>query len=168
MNGERTPVLTGGCQCGAVRYAFYAQPTNIGACYCRMCQKAVGGPFEVLATVQLADFAWTRGKPANYRSSSLAERHFCANCGTPLSLHNIDDPEIEITVGSLDEPEKAAPDHLYGIESRLSWLDTLDGLTAKRADTDMAARGEVANSYQHPDHETGNDWRPPKPAEETP
>jgi hypothetical protein len=38
MNETRKPVLTGGCQCGAVRYALYATPYNAHVCHCRMCQ----------------------------------------------------------------------------------------------------------------------------------
>ena len=41
-----TPVMTGGCQCGAVRYALNAQPEG-SFCHCRMCQRASGGPFGV-------------------------------------------------------------------------------------------------------------------------
>ena len=90
MTSERKAVLTGGCQCGAVRFAAYAGPVKIGLCHCRMCQKAVGGPFISLAEVKHEDFAWTRGKPATYRSSTIAERDFCAACGTPLSYRVID------------------------------------------------------------------------------
>ncbi len=39
------PVLTGGCQCGAVRFALSAPPAKISICHCRMCQKASGAPF---------------------------------------------------------------------------------------------------------------------------
>ena len=39
MSEQRKPVLTGGCQCGAVRYALYAAPDRAGICHCRMCQK---------------------------------------------------------------------------------------------------------------------------------
>jgi hypothetical protein len=33
---ERVPVLTGGCQCGAVRFASYSKPGRISVCHCRM------------------------------------------------------------------------------------------------------------------------------------
>ena len=45
----RKPVATGGCQCGAVRYAFYAPLENAHVCHCRMCQRATGGVFAALA-----------------------------------------------------------------------------------------------------------------------
>ena len=71
---KRTPIITGGCQCGAIRYALYAMPTEGYVCHCRMFQKAVGSPLFVVAPVDLADFAWTRGSPKVYRSSSIAVR----------------------------------------------------------------------------------------------
>ena len=37
--------LTGGCQCGAVRYEWVDKPAYSSVCYCRMCQKASGQPF---------------------------------------------------------------------------------------------------------------------------
>ena len=86
---DRAPVLTGGCQCGAVRFASYSNPGRISVCHCRMCQKAVAGPFASLVEIPHGDFAWTRGTPATFRSSSLAERDFCAACGTPLSYRRL-------------------------------------------------------------------------------
>ncbi len=44
------PTMTGGCQCGAVRYALFEMP-ELTICHCRMCQKAVGGPFAALCKV---------------------------------------------------------------------------------------------------------------------
>ena len=116
----RRPVLTGGCQCGAVRYALYAEP-DADICHCRMCQKAVGNVFMAVAGVPLQHFAWTRGEPAVYRSSSAAERGFCRDCGTPLTFRYVAKDSINVTLGSLDEPAKAKPTKQHGIESRVPW-----------------------------------------------
>src|ERR1700709_2553502 len=97
------PAMTGGCQCGAVRYALFETPES-SVCHCRMCQKAVGGPFAALCRVKTTSFAWTRGEPASFQSSAAAERHFCARCGTPLTFHYLDAEAIEVTTGSLDHP----------------------------------------------------------------
>ena len=64
MNAESKPVLTGGCQCGAIRFALKAAPAKVSICHCRMCQKASGAPFASLADIEHSDFAWTKGKPA--------------------------------------------------------------------------------------------------------
>ncbi|HJS86153.1 MAG TPA: GFA family protein [Acetobacteraceae bacterium] len=123
---QRTPTLTGGCQCGAVRYALYADP-RAGICHCRMCQKAVGGPFFAWAMVGVEDFAWTRGAPTWFRSSSAARRGFCAACGTPLAFqydqYDGRADHIDISIGSLDTPEVVRPVVALGIESRLPWCD---------------------------------------------
>ncbi len=108
MSGQRKPVLTGGCQCGAVRYALYAKPERAGICHCRMCQKAVGGPFFAWAAVRDTDFAWTRGTPARVpqflgRGARLlrALRHTA-----DVSLPEAAGP-ISVTLGSLDDRRAA-------------------------------------------------------------
>jgi hypothetical protein len=85
MASEIKSVLTGGCQCGAVRFAVSGAPAKISVCHCRMCQKASGAPFASFADIEHADFSWTRGKPAAFKSSSIAMRDFCADCGTRLT-----------------------------------------------------------------------------------
>jgi hypothetical protein len=45
MTPPEKPVLTGGCQCGAIRFALSAPPKKVSVCHCRMCQKASGAPF---------------------------------------------------------------------------------------------------------------------------
>jgi hypothetical protein len=161
MISERKSVLTGGCQCGAVRYALYASPTGIGVCHCRMCQKASGGPFGVFVMVNGEDFAWTRGRPASWQSSSRAYRDFCGTCGTPLAFRPLDRDAIDVMAGSLDEPEKAVPTYEVGTEAKLSWVARLAGLPGKTTLESMGPE-RLANvvSYQHPDHDTGAEWNP--------
>ena len=101
MTAATKPVLTGGCQCGTIRFALSAPPVKVSICHCRMCQKASGSPFASFAEIENGDFAWTRGKPSAFRSSSVAERDFCSSCGTPLSFRRIDGPKIEIMIGAL-------------------------------------------------------------------
>jgi hypothetical protein len=141
--------LTGGCQCGAIRYALSAMPKGT-MCHCRMCQKAVGGPFAALATIDLKHFALTRGEPAYFQSSSMAKRGFCAICGTPLTYQGVDPEKIDLTTGSFDEPGRVTLVEAYGAESRIAWLDTLNSVPA--IETEAKFSGLV--SYQHPDHDT--------------
>src|SRR5580700_10943356 len=112
---EPKPTMTGGCQCGAVRYALFEAPES-SVCHCRMCQKAVGGPFAALCKLSLENFAWTRGQPSAFKSSSIAERHFCAACGTPLTFHYLNGDAIEVTTGSLDMPALVPVTKNFGIE----------------------------------------------------
>jgi hypothetical protein len=148
---SRTPVATGGCQCGAVRYAFYAPLENSHVCHCLMCQRATGGIFAALAGGSPANFAWTRGAPAFYASSSLAKRGFCRDCGTPLSF-KYETPEARIytTIGSLDHPEDAPIVKQFGIESRLPWVKFCEEVPGERTAESTAAQEFLAKmeTYQ--------------------
>ena len=130
----RPVLLAGGCQCGAVRYALYGWPEMAHLCHCRMCQKAVGGPFAALAPIRLAEFAWTKGRPREFNSSARAARGFCADCGTPLSFRYLASEWIDVTIASLDDPEAVPPVLHYGVESRLRWLDALANLPARETE----------------------------------
>ena len=123
--------ITGGCQCGAVRYALARVP-DTEFCHCRMCQRAVGNVFAALSMVSKDELRWTRGEPAFYASSSAAKRGFCRDCGTPLTFAYDERPRIEVTTGSLDDPEIAPVREHFGIESRLSWLQVNEGLPEHR------------------------------------
>lgn len=163
MSEPKNRVLTGGCQCGAVRYRLTAPPERVHLCHCRMCQKAVGGPFAALAPVPGRGFSWTRGTPASFASSSLAHRDFCARCGTPLSFRYDDADTIAVTLGSLDQPQDVPPVRHYGFEGRISWLSKIDSLPAETTQAFMSVeRTRKYVSYQHPDYDTAADWSPPK------
>jgi hypothetical protein len=129
-----------------------------------MCQKAVGGPFASLAEVSLEHFAWTRGTPQTFRSSSLAERDFCGRCGTPLTYREIGADTVELTTGSFDEPSRVVPTVEVGIESKLAWVADIARLPGRTTEQSSgAAKLARLVSYQHPDHDTGAGWTPPAP-----
>lgn len=155
----RAPALTGGCQCGAVRYALYAEPTGTSICHCRMCQKAVGNYFAAHTGVRRDDFTWTRGAPGAFRSSEVVERDFCRDCGTPLTYRALDKDRVSITIGSLDNPDRVCPEHQYGMEARHADVDRLATLPGVRTGDWAGDRLPKLASRQHPDHET-TDWKP--------
>ncbi len=67
---------TGGCLCGAVRYAVEADPVNERVCHCRLCQKAVGAPFNARLLFR-RDQVTIEGPAATHLSSSEIKRGFC-------------------------------------------------------------------------------------------
>ena len=154
MTTAAKPVLTGGCQCGAIRFALSAPPGKVSVCHCRMCQKASGAPFASFAEIEKSDFTWTRGQPAAFRSSSIAERNLCRDCGTPLSFHRIDGPRIEIMTGTFDRPDRTVPTTQYGTESRLGWVVAIANLPSQTTLQNYGAE-KVSGivSHQHPDHD---------------
>jgi hypothetical protein len=156
-------MMTGGCQCGAVRLAFDGEPENVHVCHCRMCQKAVGGPFAVLVPVQKSGFRVTRGEVAWFESSAVARRGFCRDCGTPLIFDYPHAPDIGITAGCLDRPDLVPPVVQYGIESRVPWCGHLPDLPGDEPTYAEDPEGLLpriqASNRQHPDHDTA-EWPP--------
>ncbi len=154
--------ITGGCQCGALRYACSVPPSGAHLCHCRMCQKAVGGPFAALAAVPRDSLVWTRGALATFASSDQVRRGFCAACGTPLTYDYVAGPRINLTLGSLDDPAAFPPERHFGSEARLVWTYHIDALPDEGAtETTMAqvAPAIAASNRQHPDRDT-DAWPP--------
>ncbi|WP_438278254.1 GFA family protein [Nitrobacter sp.] len=154
MSEQVKPSLTGGCQCGAIRFALTAAPMRISICHCRMCQKATGAPFASFADIPRENFRCTKGSPATFRSSSIAERGFCAACGTPLSFSRIGGPCIEIMTGAFDRPDLLVPTRQYGTESRLGWVATIVNLPSHTTMENYGSEKMASIiSHQHPDHD---------------
>ena len=150
----RDPLLAGGCQCGAVRYAIYEPPYNPHICHCRMCQKAFGSFFAPLVSIKNEGFAWTHGEPGIFKSSEAVERRFCRDCGTPLSFSYHASDHISVSIGSLDQPTKVKPANQYGIESRLPYFAELHTLPGSRTEDDVSPELlPKLGSRQHPDHD---------------
>ena len=76
-----TRQVTGGCQCGRIRYRVTGGLGRASLCHCRMCQRAAGNVFAPLVTARGVTWEAT---PARFASSDIAERGFCRDCGTPL------------------------------------------------------------------------------------
>jgi hypothetical protein len=128
--------MTGGCQCGSVRYALSARPKST-FCHCRMCQKATGGVFAALSMVQKDEIVWTKGEPTYYASSNVATRGFCRTCGTPLTFAYTDKDRMEVATGSLDDPWSVGLVEHFGVESKMPWLKLADGLPEHRTEENV-------------------------------
>ena len=101
-----------------VRYRLDAPPTDANLCHCRMCQKAGGTPMLAFANLPADKFVLTTGKLGTFVSSAIAERGFCAACGTPLTYRGLGSARISVTTGSLDDPNAVPPQMQLGVESR--------------------------------------------------
>lgn len=116
--------MTGGCQCGRVRYTAQVADDEAYLCHCRMCQRATGGVSIAYKNLARADVRWER-EPEWYASSPVAKRPFCSACGTPLGFAFNDSERMDLTVGSFDDPAAFYPTENFGIESRHpAWEDT--------------------------------------------
>ncbi|AWF80270.1 aldehyde-activating protein [Microbulbifer sp. A4B17] len=103
MNSENT-IATGGCLCRAVQYEVKGPLRNVVNCHCSMCQKLHGnfGPHTKARKVNIKitkddGLAW-------YKTSEIARRGFCRQCGSSLFWEPFNLDATGIIAGSLDGP----------------------------------------------------------------
>ena len=130
-----TEPVTGGCQCGRIRYEIAGGAEPVSICHCRMCQRASGNLFLAIVPVPHESFRWLNGAPETYASSTIANRDFCASCGTPLSFRFVEGDFICLGVGTLDDPEwTPRPGRHVGAESRVSWFHEMMAWPVRTSD----------------------------------
>ena len=129
---ELKRLWSGQCLCGRIRFTS-SQTPRVHYCHCSMCRRASGGAFAILAWLPQQSVVWSTN-PAVRRSSPIAQRGFCADCGTPLTLQYDDSSDIAVLLGAFDRAQDLAPLHHYGIEGRLSWVDIGHGLPEQRTE----------------------------------
>jgi hypothetical protein len=106
---SRTKPLTGGCQCGAVRYEIAGAPMAVYVCHCRECRKQSASAFGISAIVRAADFRLVQGSVDTWTRDTDSGRRlrcvFCPRCGSRL-WHEGEPKGATISVkgGSLDDP----------------------------------------------------------------
>lgn len=115
-------MLSGGCCCGAIRYEVTGAPYNVTNCHCSICRRISGAPFVTWFSVGLDNFHLLHGELQKFRSSARGVRSFCARCGAHLTFQFIDGSEVDVSVCSLDEPERLPPTDNTRTSSRLSWI----------------------------------------------
>ena len=116
----------GGCKCGATRYVLTGTPTEVVVCHCPDCRRVSGAHALAWVILPSAGFRLSAGSPTEYRSSSHVTRTFCGTCGTTLTYQHDDDRNsIDITIGSLDDPEAFQPTQGLSKEHKLSWASQL-------------------------------------------
>lgn len=129
MAKPRLP-LTGGCPCGAVRYAISELPISSGHCHCRNCRKQTGAAFATDGTFRRSAVTWSGQEQSYYKSSQSCERGFCSTYGSTVSARYSTQPGIVIVAaGSLDDISALAPSVHAFVKYKPTWIvfgDNLD------------------------------------------
>lgn len=121
--------LEGGCQCGAVRYRAVGPVLAAALCHCTMCRRASAAPAVAWAMYKEEQVSFLKETPARYASSPHATRGFCGQCGTQICFVADYIPGlVDITIGSLDNPNAVAPTLHYWYAEHLAWLQFGDNL----------------------------------------
>jgi hypothetical protein len=119
--------LTGGCQCGKVRYALKAPPVTFYCCHCTECQMQSSSAFGQSMRVRLQDVEMT-GEIARFTREKTASGSallcdFCPSCGVRL-LHRREayGSEASLKTGSLDDTSWLNPAGHIWTRSKQKWV----------------------------------------------
>jgi hypothetical protein len=104
---------TGGCACGAIRYAISGEPVFSNDCQCRDCQRESGTGHGSHLTFARAGVTVT-GEATHWDmvgdSGNVKTRAFCPVCGSPVFMTFAAMPDIfTIRAASLDDPGRYRP-----------------------------------------------------------
>jgi hypothetical protein len=105
---------TGGCSCGAIRYAIPSEPVFMNHCQCRDCQRKSGtGHGSYLTFAQRGDVKLS-GDAKQWDivgdSGNVKTHAFCPTCGAPVYLTFVAMPDIfTVHAASLDDPDRYRP-----------------------------------------------------------
>jgi len=104
--------LTGGCNCGAVRFELTSPLVSCTYCHCTRCQRRNGTGASVNARAEPGSFRVTQGEDhmRAWKPSDGAEKWFCGDCGSALFSRDPDNREdIGIRLGVLDSDPEIRP-----------------------------------------------------------
>lgn len=120
-------ILTGGCLCGAVRYAIAGQPLSVAACHCTRCRRQSGAAYSVNLIVRASTMT-IEGELASWQdhdteSGAPLSRDHCGQCGAPIrSIPTAMPKMIAVKAGTLDDPAPFAPLMHIWTRSKLPWV----------------------------------------------
>lgn len=106
--------LTGGCQCGALRYEVSKPPLTVVNCHCKNCQRTSGSAFGTSVIISSDSLTFTKGEPARVEWKIPAGRQryglFCDKCGSRIANGSEPDRGIySLRAGTLDDTSWLAP-----------------------------------------------------------
>jgi hypothetical protein len=135
MADEANLPLCGGCTCRAIRYELRSAPIFVHCCHCRWCQRETGSAFVINALIEADRVVLTLGTPSVVLTPSNSGKgqkiSRCPTCCVAVwSNYGGRDAIRFVRVGTLDEPDRLAPDiHIY-TASKQPWVVLPEGVPA--------------------------------------
>jgi hypothetical protein len=122
-----SPMLTGSCFCGAVRYEIVGDLGKKYYCHCSRCRKTSGSAFTANAVVSPSQFRFVEGEAevSIYTTADGISRTFCSRCGSHLIVSQ--DDQMRLRLGSLDTPLNRSIDMHIFTGSKADWEEINDG-----------------------------------------
>ena len=117
--------LTGGCNCGAVRFEIDAPLLNASWCHCTRCRRRTGTPASAQGRVAPGSFRLVQGEEALRAwepGGGGFAKVFCGECGSALWSQSPDDPEIKaVRLGAFDGDPGIRPQWRQFVDYAAVW-----------------------------------------------
>lgn len=104
--------LTGGCQCGQIRYRMLARPLVFYLCHCTECQRHTSSAFGESLRFERQHLEIEPGLVSITRMSESGKQRqgwFCPNCGVRIWHGTSGSTEINLKAGTLDDTSWLIP-----------------------------------------------------------
>lgn len=118
------PILTGGCNCGAVRFDVSEPLFNARYCHCTRCQRRTGTAASASASVVPGSFRILSGEEQlrAWRPDDGHEKWFCGACGSAIFTRDPADPSrVGVRLGAIDGDPGIRPDYRQFVTYAASW-----------------------------------------------
>jgi len=122
-------VLSGKCECGAVRYRVADEFRYAANCHCSNCRASTGSAFKPFAGIEREKLEVTGGADKLLIWGDADNNHTrCAVCGSLLYSVVRDGAYVHVALGSLaDEPRVRPTEHIF-VGSKAPWFEITDEL----------------------------------------
>jgi len=122
-------MLTGRCQCGAVRYEVEDAFAYAANCHCSQCRAATGAAFKPFAGIEREKLRITAGQDevAVYGEEDANDTR-CGACGSFLYSVVRDGAFVHVAMGSLVDMPGIRPNKHIFVGSKAPWHEITDDL----------------------------------------
>lgn len=122
-------MLTGKCECGAVRYRVSDEFLYAANCHCSKCRASTGSAFKPFAGIEREKLELTDGADRLLVFGDEDGNHTrCAACGSLLYSVVREGAYVHVAMGSLvDAPSIRPTGHIY-VGSKAPWFEITDDL----------------------------------------
>ena len=122
-------MLSGKCECGAVRYQVADEFLYAANCHCSRCRAATGAAFKPFAGIEREKLELTNGGDnlLIVGEPTLNDTR-CGTCGSLLYSVVRDGEYVHVALGSLvDTPSIRPTEHIF-VGSKAAWFEITDDL----------------------------------------
>jgi hypothetical protein len=116
--------LTGGCNCGLVRFEVTEPLVSASYCHCTRCQRRTGTAASANAVAVPGSFRILQGEERlrAWKPEDGAEKWFCGDCGSAMFSRDPDEPKhVGLRLGAFDEDPGVRPSAHKYVAYAASW-----------------------------------------------